>query len=84
MTGQKADRTKMSRIPVMRLSSKNVEVIKDEIENMFGEVAQVWLFGSRVDDASRGGDIDLLVEADAGRRRCIQQECGCMPAWCVV
>jgi predicted nucleotidyltransferase len=30
-----------------------------------GGDARVWLFGSRVDDESRGGDVDLLLELDA-------------------
>jgi len=26
--------------------------------------ARIWLFGSRVDDHKRGGDIDLLIETE--------------------
>lgn len=32
---------------------------------MLGTENCVWLFGSRVDDALRGGDIDLLIETEA-------------------
>ncbi len=30
----------------------------------FGEEARVWLFGSRVNDSKRGGDVDLFVQPD--------------------
>jgi predicted nucleotidyltransferase len=45
----------------MRLSSAQVEAIKQETEYFFGAQAEVWLFGSRVDDAAKGGDVDLYV-----------------------
>jgi hypothetical protein len=28
----------------------------------FGDTARIWLFGYRVDEHKRGGDIDLLIE----------------------
>jgi len=45
----------------MRLTQAQVEAIRNSAKEVFGEGAKVWLFGSRVDDAKRGGDIDLLV-----------------------
>jgi len=47
----------------MRLSSSQIEAIKQEAEHYFGALAEVWLFGSRVDDRQRGGDVDLYVRA---------------------
>ncbi len=44
----------------MRLSSKEKEIIKKQIEIVFGD-AVIYLFGSRVDDSKKGGDIDLYI-----------------------
>jgi predicted nucleotidyltransferase len=48
----------------MRLQPEQVKAIKETIKRHVGPSSRVWLFGSRVDDALRGGDIDLLVETD--------------------
>jgi len=45
----------------MRLTRDQIAAIRQATEKSFGEGSQVWLFGSRVDNQRRGGDIDLLV-----------------------
>ena len=44
----------------LRLTTSEISVIKSSI-NSFDEQAKIYLFGSRVDDKLKGGDIDLLV-----------------------
>ncbi len=46
----------------MRLSHDQQQLIKKTVASIVGPDSRVWLFGSRVDDAKRGGDIDLLIE----------------------
>ena len=45
----------------MRLSLEEVRSILFTAEQIFGQDCSIWLFGSRVDDSKRGGDIDLLI-----------------------
>ncbi|MEW6609767.1 MAG: nucleotidyltransferase domain-containing protein [bacterium] len=44
----------------MRLSSEEISAIKSTIMKIDLE-AKIYLFGSRVDDTQRGGDIDILI-----------------------
>jgi len=47
----------------MRLSNDQRQSIVLAARRNLGEDAKIWLFGSRVDDTRRGGDVDLYVEA---------------------
>ena len=45
----------------MRLSQQSQTIIHQAVFRRFGDRAQVRLFGSRLDDSAKGGDIDLHV-----------------------
>jgi len=45
----------------MRISQQYVDAIKQSTQTIFGKSTEVFLFGSRVDDSKRGGDIDLYI-----------------------
>jgi predicted nucleotidyltransferase len=53
----------------MRLSDFEITAIRDVAAQIFGRSISVWLFGSRVDDSKRGGDIDLLIVAETDQSR---------------
>lgn len=47
----------------MRLTEKQRRIISEETARVFGKEAFLRLFGSRIDDNARGGDIDLYIES---------------------
>lgn len=47
---------------LMRLTSEQQTLIHDCLQKHFGQDTRIWLFGSRLDDRAKGGDIDLYLE----------------------
>lgn len=46
----------------MRLSQFQIDTIKNLAKKHFGSATSVSLFGSRIDDHKKGGDIDLFIK----------------------
>jgi len=46
----------------LRLSKEIKDSVVHYAKEYFGNNIKLYLFGSRVDDSKRGGDIDLLIE----------------------
>ena len=46
----------------MCLTPAQIDTIQSTVHAVLGEGAQVTLFGSRVNDQQKGGDVDLYVE----------------------
>ena len=46
----------------MRLTKDQVDYVARSIRNHLGHNAKIWIFGSRLDDRKKGGDLDLYVE----------------------
>ena len=46
----------------MRLNDSQIAAIRRVVAEQAGDEAQVRLFGSRLNDQAKGGDVDLLVQ----------------------
>jgi predicted nucleotidyltransferase len=49
----------------MRIQPNYQTTITETAVKVFGASASVWLFGSRLDDAAKGGDVDLLIKLES-------------------
>jgi predicted nucleotidyltransferase len=45
----------------MRITENEISTIKNLAQKIFGQGTLVYLFGSRVDNDKKGGDIDLFI-----------------------
>jgi len=48
----------------MRLTEEQINAIIQTAEEIYGRGVKVFLFGSRTKDGEKGGDIDLIIQAD--------------------
>ncbi|MCI0732969.1 MAG: nucleotidyltransferase domain-containing protein [Methylococcaceae bacterium] len=46
----------------MRLTQPQIQAIRRLVHRLAGNEARICVFGSRLDDAMQGGDLDLMVE----------------------
>ena len=45
----------------MRITTQQQTLIKQVVNNLIAGSPEITLFGSRVDDSKKGGDIDLMI-----------------------
>jgi len=45
---------------ILRLSKDEIKLLKTKLHKL-SDSAKIYLFGSRIDDSKKGGDIDLLI-----------------------
>lgn len=48
----------------MRLTKQQTCIINQTVNRLIGMNATIYLFGSRLNDQAKGGDIDLFIESE--------------------
>jgi hypothetical protein len=49
----------------MRMTPRQSHTLAVTVRRHFGAAARLWAFSSRLDDAARGGEFDILVRSEA-------------------
>lgn len=52
----------------MRLQSREIQTILRVAKEIYGDGVKVYLFGSRLNNEKRGGDIDLLIRTEGEKK----------------
>lgn len=63
----------MPKREIMRLQSKEIQTILRVAKDIYGDGVKVYLFGSRLDDKKRGGDIDLLIRTEGEKKGVLER-----------
>lgn len=50
--------------PRVRLSAREIEVIRATVSRLLGDRTSIRIFGSRAREDEKGGDIDILLETE--------------------
>ncbi len=58
----------------MRIKSYQIETINQLAKIYFGSNTKVFLFGSRLDNKKKGGDIDILIKKDEKQKMNLRQK----------
>ena len=61
----------------MRLTPDQAQAIRQRIHTHMGQHARMSLFGLRMDDSRRGGDVDLYVEPETAPGSTARLRCNC-------
>lgn len=57
---------RLFKLPAMRLTSNQVRLVLQAVSVLVAGHPAVRVYGSRLDDSARGGDLDIIVESDLG------------------
>lgn len=61
--------------PRVRLSAREIEIIRATVRRLLGDRTRIRIFGSRAREDEKGGDIDILIETEQQLPSCVASAC---------